>query len=94
MSDKKRVLRIRVTKDEKDEKVNITLPLGLAKLAKLGGFANQLKKTHEIDVDEILDHIEETPDGKIIDVVDDKSGDHVEIFVETKGAARDAELVG
>ena len=93
MSDKKRVLRIRVTKDEKDEKVNITLPLGLAKIAKLGGFADQLNRTHGLDIDKILDEIEDTPDGKIIDVIDDKSGDHVEIFVETKGAARDAEPV-
>lgn len=84
MSDKKRVLRIRVTKDGKDEKVNVTLPLGLAKLAKFGPIAKELEK-QDIDIDEILEDIDDLEDGKIIDVTDDKSGDHIEIFVEKRG---------
>lgn len=84
MSDRKRVLRIHVTEGDK-ERVNVTIPLGLARLAKLGGIAEKLEKRHGIDLDEILDDIDEMPDGKMIDVVDEKSGDHVEIFVETLG---------
>ena len=86
MSDRKRVLRIHVSKDEKDEKVNITLPLGLAKLVRLGGIAETLKTRHGIDVDELLEDVEDMDDGKIVDVIDEKSGDHVEIFLETRGA--------
>lgn len=90
MSQQSRVLRIRVTKQETEEKVNITLPLGLARLARMGGIAETIKQRHAVDIDKILDGIEETPDGKIVDVVDDKTGDHVEIFVETRGASHDA----
>ena len=84
MSDRKRVLRIHVA-DATKQKVNITVPLGLARLAKIGGIADQLKDRHGIDLDEILDDIEDTPDGKMIDVLDEKSGDHVEIYIETVG---------
>jgi hypothetical protein len=88
MSDRKRVLRIHVAESDK-QRVNITVPLGLARLAKLGGVAEKLKVRHGIDLDEILDEIDEMPDGKIVDVIDDKSGDHIEIFVETPGSSSD-----
>ena len=86
MSDSKRVLRIHVTDGDK-EKVNIRIPLGLAKLAGLGGFAGKISEEQGIDVGEILRSIDETPDGKIIDVVDEQKGEHVEVFVETPAAA-------
>lgn len=89
MSDPKRVLRIHVAEAGTD-KVNITVPLGLAKLAKIGGIAEKLSEKHGIDLEEILDDIEEAPDGKLIDVVDEQKGDHVEIFIET--ADRPAEV--
>ena len=85
MSDRKRVLRIHVTEGD-DDKVNITVPLGLARLAKIGGLAKKLEERHGIDLEEILEDIEEAPDGKMIDVLDEKSGDHVEIFIETQGS--------
>ena len=84
MSDRKRVLRIHVAEGDK-ERVNITIPLGLAKLAKLGGVAEKLQERHGIDLEEILEDIDEIPDGKMIDVVDEQKGDHVEIFIETIG---------
>jgi hypothetical protein len=90
MGGPKRVLRIRVT-DQHKQKVNITVPLALARLARIGGLADRLSARHGIDVDEILHEIEETPDGKMVDVIDEKSGDHVEIYVETRGGA-DAEI--
>ena len=82
MSDRRRVLRIHVAEGDK-ERVNITVPVALARLARLGGIADQLTERQGIDLDEILTGIEERPDGKMIDVVDDKSGDHVEIYIET-----------
>lgn len=85
MTEQKRALRIRVSKDEGD-KVNMTVPLGLAKVLRFGGIAKALKKHNDIDIDEILGEIDEIPDGKIVDVIDEKSGDHVEIYVETKVA--------
>jgi len=85
MSDKKRVLHIRVTRDGKDDKVNVTLPLGVAKLIRFGPIATELRK-RDIDIDELIDDIDDIDDGKVIDVIDEKSGDHVEIFVETRGA--------
>jgi hypothetical protein len=86
MSDPKRVLRIHVTEGD-NEKVNIRIPLGLAKLAGLGGFADKISKEQGVDVGAILRSLDETPDGKIIDVVDEHKGEHVEIFVETPVAA-------
>jgi hypothetical protein len=86
MSENKRVLRIRVTEGNK-QKVNITVPLGLARLALIGGIAGQISKRHGIDLDEVLRGIEESPDGKMVDVIDEKSGDHVQIYVETLGTA-------
>jgi hypothetical protein len=85
MSSNKRVVRIRVTEGNK-QKANITLPLGLARFARLGGIADQLSARHGIDLEQIIREIEESPDGKMIDVVDEKSGDHVEIYIETLGA--------
>jgi hypothetical protein len=84
---KKRVLRIHVTNMDK-ERVNVTLPLGLAKLARIGPIGAELKR-HDIDIDEILDDLEDTPDGKIVEIDDEKSGDHVEIFVESRGTDRE-----
>lgn len=85
MTGNKRVLRIRVSDGEKP-KVNITVPLGLARLARIGGIADKISKQHGIDLDEILEGIEGSPDGTICDVVDEKSGDHVEVSLETPGA--------
>jgi hypothetical protein len=90
MSDQKRVLRVRVTKDGNDDKVNITLPLGVAKLMRFGPIATELRKQN-IDIDALLDDIDEIEDGKVIDVTDEKSGDHVEIFVETRVGAKTPE---
>lgn len=86
MSGNKRVLRIRVTHGD-EQKVNITVPLGLARFARMGGIADKLSAQHGIDLDEIIRGIEGSPDGKMVDIVDEKSGDHVEIYVETPGAA-------
>lgn len=86
MSTNGRVLRIHITNGEKT-KVNLTVPLGLAKLARLGGVAGKLAAQQGVDLEAILDGIEESPDGTLVDVDDAKSGDHVEISLETRGVA-------
>ena len=83
MAEPKRMLRVHVTEKDQD-KVNIRIPLGLAQIAGIGGIANKLASEQGINVAEILRGIDETPDGKIVDVVDEQKGDHVEIFVETQ----------
>ena len=82
MSDAKRVLRINVTEDGR-AKATVRIPLALAKLAGIGGIADKITAEHGIDVREILRRIDEMPDEKIVDVVDEEKGAHVEIFVES-----------
>jgi hypothetical protein len=82
MSEAKREIRICVSEGT-HEKVNIRIPLGLAKVVGLGGIGKKIAEEENIDLPEIMRKIDEIEDGKIVDVVDDK-GDHVEIFVETK----------
>lgn len=79
-----RVLRVHVTNGEKT-RVNMTVPLGLARLARLGGLADKIAARQGVDLEAILDGIQGSPDGTIVDVDDPKSGDHVEIAIETKG---------
>lgn len=81
MSDSKRLLRIHVMEGDKD-KVNVRIPLGLARVAGAVGVADKLSK-HGINFGELLRGIDETPDGKIVDVIDEQKGEHVEIFIET-----------
>lgn len=82
MSEAKREIRIRVTEGD-HEKVNIRIPLGLAKVVGLGGIGKRVAEEEGIDLPEIMRKIDEIEDSKIVDVIDDK-GAHVEIFVETK----------
>lgn len=75
-----RLLRIRITEGGK-QKVNVMVPLGLARLGRIGGIADHIAKRFDIDLREILRTVESTVGGKIVDLVDDE-GDRVEIFVE------------
>ncbi|MEX1158635.1 MAG: hypothetical protein WEC79_06880 [Thermomicrobiales bacterium] len=77
----KRVLRIRVTHGD-TPKVTVRVPLGLARLVRIGGVADQLSERHGVDLDEILRTIEDLPNEKIVDVIDETSGEHIEIFLE------------
>jgi hypothetical protein len=81
-----RVLRIRVT-HENTPKVTVRVPLGIARLARAGGFLDQLSTRNGIDLDAIFRTIEDMPNAKIIDVIDEKSGDHVEVFIESDSGA-------
>jgi hypothetical protein len=74
-------LRLRVTNAKTAKQhVNINLPIGLVDIAlKIGArFSPELN-----DIDgEVQRAIQEGTLGKILDVVDERNGDRVEIFVE------------
>jgi hypothetical protein len=75
-------LRVRVTDIATNRsKVSVNLPLGLmAAGMKIGShFAPEL---NNVNLAEVLSEIKSTAPGKIIDVMDDEDGEHVEIFVE------------
>lgn len=77
-----RWLRIRVTDTTKGRpKVNVTIPMGLVNIGlKMG--ARFAPETEGLDWQQIADAINSGTVGKIIDVVDEEDGEHVEIFVE------------
>jgi hypothetical protein len=84
---KKRFLKIRVTKGEKP-KVNVTIPFslvnwGLNLASKLGKDSVNIEgKEIPIDMDE-LNKAMNDPEftGKIVDVVEEEKGEHVEIEI-------------
>lgn len=75
-------LRIRVSEAGTGRsKVNVNLPIGLVSVgAKIAArFAPEAK---DLELDQIVEAIKAGAQGKIIDVMDDEDGEHVEIFVE------------
>jgi hypothetical protein len=75
-------LRVRVTDMSTNRaKVNVNLPLGLMEAGlKIG--AQYAPELAGIDLSEVLDEIKGGAQGKIIDVIDEEDGEHVEIFIE------------
>lgn len=74
--------RIRVTDMATGRpKVNVNLPIGLVSVGvKIAGkFAPE---TDMLEVQQIVEAIRSGAQGKIIDVMDEEDGDHVEIYVE------------
>lgn len=79
---KARWLRVRVTDQATGkQKVTVNLPVSLMNVGlKMGArFAPDMEG---LNVEEILAAIQEGAEGKVVDVVDDEDGEHVEIFVE------------
>ena len=77
-----RWLRIRVTDAGTGrQKVNVNIPMGLVNVGlKMGAkFAPDIDG---MDMQQITEAINTGMTGKIIDVVDDEDGEHVEIYVE------------
>lgn len=75
-------LRIRVTDVLTGRaKVNVNLPLGLMDAGlKIGAqYAPQLEG---VDVENLISQVKAGAAGKIIDVIDEEDGEHVEIFIE------------
>ena len=80
--EKARWLRVRVTDQASGkQKVTVNLPMGLVNVGmKMGAkFAPEIEG---MDMEEIIGAIRSGAQGKIIDVMDDEDGEHVEIFVE------------
>jgi hypothetical protein len=77
-----RWLRIRVTDFNTGRpKVNVNIPMGLVKVGlKMG--AKFAPEVDGMDVQQITEAIDSGMTGKIIDVVDEEDGEHVEIYVE------------
>lgn len=74
-----RMIRIRVTdKFTGKSKVSVNLPLGLVD----AGLNIASNFVPNMGVDEISSAIRDGLTGKIIDVVDEEDGEHVEIFIE------------
>jgi len=81
-SSSRRWLRIRVTDVLTGRaKVNVNLPMGLLDAGlKIGAqYAPQLEG---FDVENLVSQVKSGTSGKIIDVIDEEDGEHVEIFIE------------
>ncbi len=77
-----RYFRVRVTDTDTGKvRVNVRLPVGVINAGmKLGmKFAPQVEG---VDYQEIAEMIQSGETGKIVDVDDDKDGEHVEVFIE------------
>ena len=74
-----RWLRVRVTDMVTGKpKATVNLPLGLLD----AGLNIASKYAPDVAFDELIDSINAGTEGKIIDVIDDEGGEHVEIFIE------------
>jgi len=82
MSSSARWLRIRVTDVRTGRsKASVQIPLALVDAGmKIG--AHFAPEVEGVDMSNVMDSIRMGVTGKIIDVVDDEDGEHVEIFVE------------
>ena len=77
-----RWLRVRVTDiNTGRNKVNVNIPMGLVNVGmKMGArFAPEIEGAQ---LDSLMEAIKAGQQGKVIDVVDEEDGEHVEIFVE------------
>ncbi len=75
-------LRVRVTEVSTGKpKVNVNIPMGLVNVGlKMG--ARFAPEVEGMDIQQITEAINSGMTGKIIDVMDEEDGEHVEIFVE------------
>ncbi len=73
-----RVLRIRVTEGGQ-QKVNIAVPLAIARLERVRGLKHVVKR-FGLDLDDLIRDVHSSAIGKIVDIADDD--DRVEVYVE------------
>ena len=79
---KGRTFRVRVTDtDTNKPRVNVTIPMALVNVAMRTG-AKFAPEIDGIDMEEIFQAINDGTTGKIVDVVDENDGEHVEVFIE------------
>jgi hypothetical protein len=75
-------LRVRVTDTVSGKtKVNVNLPLGLMDAGLRIG-AQYAPELQDMDLAQLVNEVKSGVSGKIIDVVDEEDGEHVEIFIE------------
>ncbi len=75
-------LRVRVTDTVSGKtKVNVNLPLGLMDAGLRIG-AQYAPELQGMDLAQLVNEVKSGASGKIIDVVDEEDGEHVEIFIE------------
>jgi hypothetical protein len=77
-----RLLRVRITDlNTGKTKVNVNIPMGLVNVGvRLG--ARFMPANADVDFDEIKAAIDEGASGKIVDMEDGESGEHIEVWVE------------
>jgi hypothetical protein len=77
-----RWFRVRVTDAETGRsKVNVNIPMGLVNVGVRMG-ARFIPESSGIDLEDLLEQIRSGAHGKIVEVLDDESGEHIEIFIE------------
>jgi len=77
-----RWFRVRVSDpDTGRSKVNVNIPMGLVSVGvKMG--ARFIPESADIDIQQLFEQIRSGAHGKILEVIDEDSGEHVEIFIE------------
>ncbi|MFP3853670.1 MAG: SHOCT-like domain-containing protein [Anaerolineales bacterium] len=77
-----RWLRVRVTEPDKDRaSVNVNLPLNMVNVGlKMG--ARFIPEFEGLDLEELGEALRAGLTGKIVDVVDEEDGSHVEVYIE------------
>ncbi len=82
---KGKALRIRITEmDSNKTKINLTFPLKFAKFIKaMIPPMEKIKLEHQgVNLDDILDSIGSSTEGKIVDISDEEDGHHIEVWIE------------
>ncbi|RKD32110.1 hypothetical protein BET03_11330 [Thermohalobacter berrensis] len=79
-------LKVRVFDPEDKTKVNVNIPIALVDIGLKFAtkFSPELKDSsfQEIDLKEIVEAVKNGAEGKIVDIVSEKNGERVEVFVE------------
>lgn len=76
---RKKFLRVRII-DGGETKVNVNIPLQLARVAMRFIPKSALKDHPELNIDELIQDVENGAEGKLVEVQD--GGTHVEVYVE------------
>jgi hypothetical protein len=81
-----RWIRVRITdQNTGKKKVNVNIPMGVAEAAvRLGARfgTHKVPEMGELDINEIMAAIRSGNQGKIVDIDDEETGDHVEVSVD------------
>lgn len=83
MSNSDKWLRIRVTNLKTGKsKANVEIPASLADFGMKMAARFALTDIEGLDINQIIAAMQNSGQGKLVDVEDEEKGDHVEIFVE------------